>query len=974
MHHAHKPGRVVSACSDHPRFVTWVMIAATVVLAVLAGVPTLFPDAAPMLNGLKVDTDPENMLAEDEPVRVFHGEAKKRFGLHDIIVLGVVNETNPDGVFNVDTLGDVYELTEYAETLRGKAIGVDDPDAGVVRVDVISPSTVDFIESAGVGTVRFDWLMPEPPRSREEALAVRDRARRIPFLNGTMIADQTDEALCLYIPLTDKHLAHRVSVRLQEEIAKLKRTGAGEAYHITGLPVAEDTFGVEMFRQMAISAPLAMLVIFLLMWYFFKKVTLILPPMIVAAVTSVITMSLLVISGQTVHIMSSMIPIFLMPIAVLDAIHIISDFFDRYGEMRDRRSTIIAVMHELFGPMLYTSLTTTAGFASLALTPIPPVQVFGIFVAIGVMIAWLLTITFIPAAIMFIPESRLADIAGAHGKVEAEAGSPMARVLTLAGRLTYARAGVILLLTVIAMGVSAYGIGLIRINDNPTKWFEPNHPIRVADRVLNKHFGGTYMAYLELDAPDIDTDVHAFAEKVKQNLKSGMGDVDAAGVADRLDAEIDRLASAAGSPWELLASAQSFVGDRLDTCPDDEYDAWDAAADALGEERSRFEVFKQPEVLRWMRRMQDHLETVRGDRGEQIVGKSNSLADIVMTVHRDLLGGADDQYRIPDTAAAVAQCLIQFQSSHRYTDLDHFVLRDQSDPKEHYRRSCLWVQLTSGDNRDMEAVTRALDRYVAEHPPPGGLTSRWFGLTYINVVWQDKMVSGMLQAFLGSFLVVLLMMIVLYRSVLWGILSMIPLTVTVAWIYGLIGIIGKDYDMPVAVLSSLSLGLSVDYAIHFLSRSRVMRTRFGSWRDTVGPVFGEPARAITRNAIVVGLGFLPLLAAPLVPYQTVGVLIAAILLTAGASTLVLLPALMRYLERWLFSPKTDGAISCRWATCASAALVLLGVIAVNVHQFLGETPVVWVSLGLMPVAVVVCYLVSRRRSCADAGNAQGGVS
>jgi len=140
----------------------------------------------------------------------------------------------------------------------------------------------------------------------------------------------------------------------------------------------------------------------------------------------------------------------------------------------------------------------------------------------------------------------------------------------------------------------------------------------------------------------------------------------------------------------------------------------------------------------------------------------------------------------------------------------------------------------------------------------------------------------------------------LFRSLLWGLLCMVPLTVTIGSIYGLIGVVGKNYDMPVAVLSALSLGLAVDYAIHFLARARVTQAETGSWRRSVGPMFGEPARAITRNAIVLGVGFLPLLAAPLVPYQTVGVFIAAILLAAGLSTLLILPALVTLLQRWLF--------------------------------------------------------------------------
>jgi len=163
----------------------------------------------------------------------------------------------------------------------------------------------------------------------------------------------------------------------------------------------------------------------------------------------------------------------------------------------------------------------------------------------------------------------------------------------------------------------------------------------------------------------------------------------------------------------------------------------------------------------------------------------------------------------------------------------------------------------------------------------------------------------MLNAFLGSFVVVLLMMVFLFRSVLWGILSMIPLTVTVGLIYGVIGLIGKDYDMPVAVLSSLSLGLAIDYAIHFLARSRELHDRYGSWTEALNHIFGEPARAISRNAIVVGIGFLPLLLAPLVPYQTVGFLIAAILLAAGAATLIILPALISVMSRWLLPDTTS---------------------------------------------------------------------
>ena len=68
-----------------------------------------------------------------------------------------------------------------------------------------------------------------------------------------------------------------------------------------------------------------------------------------------------------------------------------------------------------------------------------------------------------------------------------------------------------------------------------------------------------------------------------------------------------------------------------------------------------------------------------------------------------------------------------------------------------------------------------------------------------------------------------------------------------------------DSEAKAAFTQQLSLGLAVDYAIHFLSRSRDMFQEHRSWAATVGPMFGEPARAITRNIIVIAIGFLLLI-------------------------------------------------------------------------------------------------------------------
>jgi predicted RND superfamily exporter protein len=817
---------------------------------------------------IAIDTDPENMLPADQPARVLHNEAKETFRLYDLIVVGIVNEGDPDGVFNPASLARIHELTRAIEQIDG-----------VRRQDLLSLSTVDNISQGGPGVVQFEWLMRTPPQTREEAGAIRAAARRLPLIDGTLLSED-GKAVAVFVPIDAKSESHRIATTIDEIIAGL---GGDEEYHITGIPVAEDTFGVEMFKQMGIAAPAAGLIVFLLMWVFFRSVALIVAPMIVALVTVTATMGLLIGLGFTVHIMSSMIPIFLMPIAVVDSVHILSEFADQYPHIGDRQKTIRAVMDDLLTPMYYTSLTSAAGFASLAFAPIPPVRVFGVFVAIGIGLAFLFTITFIPAYVARLSDERLATLKREQRGPHEE--TLLARALTALGPRTLSASKAVLIVTAVVIAVSAYGISRIEINDNPVRWFRPGHPIRIADRVLNDHFSGTYSAFLVLEYETPPGEPEAFDTVIANVLDeaAGRGAVD---LTDQWSALRQSVASTpAGATLDALIDA---VWGKLDEADDEEAAIWEAVLLVLEDAQTEAKLFLTPEALAFIERLQAQLGTV------DVVGKSSSVADIVKTVHRELREGDPRYYSIPATASGVAQTLLSYESSHRPQDLWHFLTPD-------YRAATIWVQLRSGDNQDMRRVTDHVERHLAANPAPEGVSLNWAGLTYLNVVWQHDMVNGMLRALLGSFVIVFVMMLVLFRSAWFALLAMLPLSVTIGFIYGLIGLVGKDYDMPIAVLSALTLGLSVDFAIHFLQRARAIHKEEGEWRRTVQGLFAEPARAITRNAIVIAVGFLPLLASPLVPYNTVGFFLAAIMAVSCMVTLLLLPSVMTLITKRLFT-------------------------------------------------------------------------
>jgi len=740
------------------------------------------------------------------------------------LVLGITDEK---GIFRPETLGKIQRITEGILNIEG-----------VIVEDVISFTTTNNVTAEG-GLLTVKRIMDEAPLSPEEVTPLQQAIYDNPMFVEQLVS-KDGKGIAIYIPIQEKDMSNRISKEIKiiatKELGEDRSLATSATYYLAGLPVAEETFGFEMFMQMGITAPIAMMVIFLLLFLIFRKLTLIISPMIVAMFSVMWGMGLLIGLGYTVHIMSSMIPIFLMPIAVLDSVHILSEFHDKYPALRDKKSAIRAAMDELFSPMLYTSLTTAVGFGSLILAPIPPVRVFGAFVAFGVLAAWLLSVTLVPACTMLIREQKLESKLAARE----EKRTLLARLLPPLGRTAYRRNKLIILSSALILVAGIWGLTRIVVNDNPVKWFKPNHRLRIADREMNKIIGGTYMAYLVVEGSETDD-------------------------------------------------------------------------------------IKRPEVMAYIEKLQNHLEAIEIE-GLDIVGKTSSVADIVKRINYVLHDENQAAHIVPAAQDEIGQYLFLFQMSGDPDDLDNFVDND-------YRMANIWVQLRRGENKDMENVVASVNTFTQQNQPPPGIKLGWSGLTYINKVWQDLMVGGMLKAVLGGFAAVFVLMVILFRSPLLAFISMMPLTFAIILTYGILGFVGKDYDMPVAVCSSLALGLSIDYAIHFCQRFKSKCAILKDVERTNAAIFDEPARAIARNAIVIIFGFLPLVFATLTPYMTVGIFFATLMGFSGLTTLILLPALMRIFGGWIFRKQ----IAESSATVAASLLFLfLGLFAVS--NALAQTP------------------------------------
>ena len=303
---------------DHPKLI----VALSIILTFLF--LTQFPK-------VRTDTNPKNMLPPTSDVRVWNDEVEKTFALYeDMIVLGIQNEK---GILNSDTLGKIQRITD--EILKIK---------GVAARDVNGFSTITNV-TAEEGMLKVAPLMTDVPKSGKELAALRKALFENPLFIDRIIS-KDGKTSAIYVPLEKGGNGKEIADKIREIVKKEK---GDEKYYVAGDPVARDTFGADMFKLMAVFAPIAGMVMLLVRYLMFRDLFLSMALMMDAMISIVWSMGLLIALGFPIHIMSSMAPVFLMAIAT-DSMHIYNEFYFRYREKKNKRAAIIATMNAVSRP------------------------------------------------------------------------------------------------------------------------------------------------------------------------------------------------------------------------------------------------------------------------------------------------------------------------------------------------------------------------------------------------------------------------------------------------------------------------------------------------------------------------------------------------------------------------------------------------------------------------------------------------
>lgn len=301
-------------------------------------------------------------------------------------------------------------------------------------------------------------------------------------------------------------------------------------------------------------------------------------------------------------------------------------------------------------------------------------------------------------------------------------------------------------------------------------------------------------------------------------------------------------------------------------------------------ESKQADRIKDPEVLHAMQGIQEFAETF------DLVGSSQSLADLIQNIHEVMHTGDLDRDTLPESRNLVSQYLLLYSLTADEDTLEDLVNYD-------YSAANVTLFMKSSNLSAMHTFEQEIKNYVDRHIDLEGITVTPTGRITAMSVLSELVVKSQLLSITISILLVLLITSTLLRSIILGVISTVPILITIIINFGLMGWLDLPLDMATVLIASVAIGIGIDYSIHYITHYIRERTDGNSVAVAIERSHQGTGKAIVYNALSVAAGFLVLVFSTLASIGILGLMIALTMTVASFGSLTIIPAILSILER-----------------------------------------------------------------------------
>lgn len=701
-------------------------------------------------------------------------EAEQKYGSVSYIQVSIKPEKT---VFNRDVLSRIKQLREDISQLDGV-----DSVEGPLNSQVIGgeEGSIEFGPVASGGEV---------PESDSELEAFKERLLNSKLLEDRVVS-RTGDAAALSVEFNPDANSKEIATEIRKIVSSYE---GPEEVELSGEPYLNSAFADSITSDLALLLPLVFLAIILVLYVTFRSPRGVLLPLLVVALSITWTVGLMALTGIPFTMVSFILPVILAAVGSAYSIHVLNKYYELTEKELSEKRTIVETVSSMYSPVSMTGLTTAAGFLSLVSAFLIPQRQFGIFAAVGVIFAVILSLTLVPAILSLLSFQK---------KKERSSFLTLFIPITDAVSQTFTRFvarrnKIVVFLFLIVLLVFGFGILNLQINTSYTAIIGKESDITKGMNSMDENFAGSQQLLVEIDTGN----------------RNGL---------------------------------------------------------------------KDPETLKKINDFQEWLESKEGLQ----INKTTSIVNIVKELNQKFHDGDPSYYRVPDDQQLISQL---FFFSFQGRSMGRLALGDYSAGEI----TGLYPQSTSPE---INELVNSVNQYLNDHFSE--IDARMVGTTRVQEEMSSKVLSSQIISLVTTILVAGLIVGLIIRSFSAGLISLVPLVTAVVVNFGIMGFSGIPLNLVNLIVSSIMIGIGIDYAIHLIDR---FKEEFEEERDEVeifSTVLRTTGKGILSNALALALGFAVIVLSTFSSIATVGLLLSISMLVSMVSTFMVIPAIF-----FLFRPK-----------------------------------------------------------------------
>jgi hypothetical protein len=259
------------------------------------------------------------------------------------------------------------------------------------------------------------------------------------------------------------------------------------------------------------------------------------------------------------------------------------------------------------------------------------------------------------------------------------------------------------------------------------------------------------------------------------------------------------------------------------------------------------------------------------------VGKVTSIIDLLKGIN--FFVNPKDHESIYKNASYPSQLLGMYLMMSK--DTSNFISKDK-------KKSLITVYINNEGNKAVKEVLNEVKSQVKKD----NFFTKISGAAIIFSQLIDEVVKGQLISLSVSLFIILVLIIIIFRSFIAGIISIIPLSIAIVMLFGIMGFTGIKLDISTTMLSSIIIGVGIDYTIHFLWKFKELIKAGMNYEDSVLMTLYSVGRGIFFNGMSVVVGFSVLLLSAFMPVRFFGFLIILSIMISLLASFTLLPAIL----------------------------------------------------------------------------------